>query len=307
MTTKHLIPLVAGLALTVLVPASAHPAQRAAAQSFILRQTQALGAEASVAPAYGWPLKPFGRQHPVRAFFDDPRIGRHGGMSFHFGIDIAAPDGTPVYAVRGGILYLGHGSLSVASGGGHEFGYWHVRAAAGLREHQIVHEHQLLGTITPGWGHVHFAERTREGYVNPLRPGALGPYTDPVAPTVAAVTVEPRGTGFRLIAHAYDTTWPAVPGPWGDEPVTPALLRWRLGARGPWHVAADFRRRLLDRSRFASVYAPETRQNHEAAPGSYAFFLAHDWKPAHGTYRIEVEASDTRGNRTVGSALITVG
>jgi DNA-binding CsgD family transcriptional regulator len=30
--------------------------------------------------SYGWPLKPFDRQHPVRSFFDDPRrpLTRHG-------------------------------------------------------------------------------------------------------------------------------------------------------------------------------------------------------------------------------------
>src|SRR5881394_3082422 len=68
----------------------------------------------AVAAAYGWPLKPFDRQHPVRAFLNDPRIGRRGSHAFHFGIDIAAPDGTPVYSVTGGTLYLGHGSLAVS-------------------------------------------------------------------------------------------------------------------------------------------------------------------------------------------------
>src|SRR5262245_57312365 len=43
---------------------------------------------------YGWPVKPFNRQHPVRAFLNDPRIGSNGGTSFHFGIDVSAPDGT---------------------------------------------------------------------------------------------------------------------------------------------------------------------------------------------------------------------
>ena len=306
MTTARLIPIAAAVAAAALVPVSVRSAPDVATRSFVLRQTQTLGDEPTVAPAYGWPLEPFGRQHPVRAFLDDPRIGHEGGRAFHFGIDIAAPDGTPVYAVEGGILYLSHGSLSVVSGPHHEFGYWHVRAAANLREHQIVHKHQLLGTIAAGWGHVHFAERTRDEYVNPLRPGGLGPYIDPVAPTGAGITVEPHGACLQLVARAYDTTWPPVPGPWAHEPVTPALLRWRVGSSGPWHVAADFRRHMLNRSRFASVYAAETRQNHRDEPGSYAFFLSHDWKPADGTYRIEVEASDTRGNRAIGSTRITV-
>ena len=62
-------------------------------------------AGASTASAYGWPVKPFDRQHPVRGFFGDPRIGMtpkgmHSG--FHFGIDISCPNGTPVYATLDG-------------------------------------------------------------------------------------------------------------------------------------------------------------------------------------------------------------
>jgi murein DD-endopeptidase MepM/ murein hydrolase activator NlpD len=306
MTTARLIPIAAALVAAALAPVSVQSAPDVAARTFALRQTQTLGNEPTVPPAYGWPVKPFNRQHPVRAFLDDPRIGHEGGTAFHFGIDVAAPDGTPVYAVEGGILYLSRGSLSVASGPHHEFGYWHVRAAAGLRQHQIVHKHQRLGTIATGWGHVHFAERLHDEYVNPLRPGALGPYTDPVPPTVADIRVAPHGTSFQLVAHAYDTTWPPVPGPWTNEPVTPALLRWRIGSDGAWHVTADFRERMLDRNLFASVYAPETRQNHQGRPGAYAFFLSHAWKPADGSYDIEVEAADTRGNRAVGSIRITV-
>lgn len=306
MKTTRLISVAAALAASAFAAAApAQAAPHASSRTFALRDTRTLGNLPAVAPAYGWPVKPFDRQHPVRAFLDDPRIGREGGSAFHFGIDVAAPDGTPVYAVEGGRLYLSHGSLAVVAGPHHTFGYWHVRAAAGLREHQVVRRHQLLGTIAPGWGHVHFAERIGNAYVNPLRPGALGPYTDPVAPTVAAVSVRRGAHGLQLVAHAYDTTWPPVPGPWQNEPVTPALLRWRIGTAA-WHVAADFRLRMLDRGRFASVYAPETTQNHEGHAGTFAFFLAHEWKPADGTYRIEVEASDTRGNRALGSFDITV-
>ena len=185
------------------------------------------------------------------------------------------------------------------------FGYWHVRRDPALVEHQGVRRHQLLGWIAPGWGHVHFAERIRGVYVNPLRPGALGPYSDPVAPSVDSISILRAGHSFTVIARAHDTTWPPVPGPWANEPVTPALLQWRVGTTGPWHVAADFRQRLLDSDAFGSVYAPQTTQNHQGKPGTFAFFLSHDWRPADGTYRIQVAASDTRGNRSVGSVEIT--
>ena len=44
------------------------------------------------------PVKPFDEQHPVRGFFCDPRIGAKGSKAFHFGVDVAAPDGTAVAA-----------------------------------------------------------------------------------------------------------------------------------------------------------------------------------------------------------------
>jgi len=39
---------------------------------------------------YPWPLEPFDRPHPVRGYFNDPRISGS-SRAFHFGIDIAAP------------------------------------------------------------------------------------------------------------------------------------------------------------------------------------------------------------------------
>src|SRR3954470_13644148 len=107
-------------------PTPARPHNGAAAVTLTPHQTRTRGHAKTVAPKYGWPLKPFDRQHPVRAFLNDPRIGRHGSRAFAFGIAISAPDGTRVYAGTGGILYLACGSLSVDSGGHHEFGYWHI-------------------------------------------------------------------------------------------------------------------------------------------------------------------------------------
>lgn len=250
---------------------------------------------------YDWPVRPFDRQHPVRAFLDDPRIGDKGGKAFHFGIDIAAPDGTAVYAVEAGTVYFDSpvALCVVALDGSHSFGYWHI--VPGVKSHQVVKRHQLIGWIGKGWGHLHFAERRNSTYVNPLRPGGLGPYADRTVPTVDAV----RLTAAGLSAVAHDTPSPRVPGTWAGEPVTPALLRWRTVGRagaGTWHTAADFRSRMLPASKFDTIYTPETRQNHEGEPGRFSFYLAH--APAARTLlrdasAVEVEATDTAGNRVV--------
>src|SRR5690349_19886335 len=67
------------------------------------------------AHAYQWPVKPFHVQHPIRGSFGDPRTvfagppsadGLRGPCvcSFHEGVDISAPDGTPVYPVESGTV-----------------------------------------------------------------------------------------------------------------------------------------------------------------------------------------------------------
>ena len=107
---------------------------------------------------YGWPVKPFDEQHPVRGFFCDPRIGAKGSKAFHFGIDVSAPDGTAVYAVAGGTVHSeGAQNVGVVD---------RRRPLARLLAHRParpprarVRKHQLLGHIAKGWGHVHFADR----------------------------------------------------------------------------------------------------------------------------------------------------
>jgi hypothetical protein len=261
--------------------------------------------------SYSWPIKPFDRQHPVRGFFDDPRGGEGNMWSFHFGIDIAAPDGTPVYAVEAGKVFFDFPhALAVVAPDGRTFGYWHIIPQ--VRSHQFVRRHQRLGYIADGWGHVHFAEHRNGQYVNPLRPGALSPYADHTAPTISEIGLAQSVRGSSLVASAYDTTAPRVPGPWANEPVTPALLRWRLMIGHQtvirWRTAADFRSAMLPASRFASVYAPGTRQNHQGKPGLYCFSLASNLKPSTlrpGSYRVEVVATDTRGNRARATVRLT--
>lgn len=258
---------------------------------------------------YGWPVKPFDKQHAVRGFFCDPRIGDQGQKSFHFGVDVSAPDGTPVYAVEAGTVYS-EGEQNIAVIGPHEHAYWHIVPT--VRPGQRVAKHALIGHIAKAWGHVHLAERRGGRYWNPLRAGALMPFEDYGAPVVDRILAERGGlrldptalTGIvSLISEAHDNPPISAPPPWQGLPVTPALLRWRLVRDAaevvPWKIVADFRSTLIPKSRFAAVYAPGTRQNHANAPGLYRFWLVRDWdtrRHPDGSYRLDVEAADIRGN-----------
>jgi hypothetical protein len=273
---------------------------------------------------YPWPLAPFDEQHPVRGFFGDPRIGDGGGSSFHNGIDISAPDGTPVYAVAPGRVSIGGPQIVVVVTTARNFGYWHIVPA--VANGAQVPLHGLLGHIAPGWGHVHLSEHTttphpQGTYWNPLRPGAITPFHDYGPPNVTRIVNAAVLFGrVALAAEAVDHPPIPPPPPWHDVPVTPALLRWRLvGAAGPafpWRVAADFRvsfrPHVVDGSdtRFRNVYAPGTRQNHPDAPGLFRYRLAAQLDTRRypdGRYHIEVEATDSRGNTGRRRKPVTIG
>jgi len=272
--------------------------------------------------SYGWPVMPFGQQHPVRGFFGDPRIGDQGGTSFHFGIDVSVPDGTSVYSVVAGTVHLnvagGPQNIAVTSPGV-THGYWHVVPAVADGQH--VGQGALLGHVAPTWGHVHCAERTPGGpYLNPLRAGALAPFSKQQPPTVDRILAERQGhrldpnalTGIvDLIAEAHDVT-PIPPlVPYTHMPVTPALVRWRLVAHAtevvPWRTIADFRNALPDNSLYDTIYAHGTTQNHPPTAGLYRFRLAAAFDTTHhpdGSYRLDVEVADIRGNSSRGHLTI---
>ncbi len=289
------------------------------------------GASASVAatsatlqPAYGWPVKPFHRQHPVRGSFGDPRIGGR-SHSFHFGVDVSCPDGTPVYATVTGRAYISPRhpeTVSViADHGNVEFGYWHIEPTvrSGAARHRVPHGHRQGRRP---WEHVHFAEHRNGVYVNPLRPGAMGPYTDTTVPTVRAVTVKSAATALLgtpahgrvdLVAEAYDETPISISGPWHDKPLTPALLQWRLldGERAVtgWRTAVDFRLTYPSNDLWSQTYTSWTRQNKKIWDARYGFYLVHGFDTRtlrDGTYRVQVKATDIRGNTGTGSFPLTV-
>ena len=302
-------PFVASAVLVTALALSS-PAATASGRGAEFTQTRIVADRAPVRPSYGWPVKPFNRQHPVRGYLNDPRNGN--GNDFHFGIDISARDGTAVYAVEAGQVSLENEHAVGVTGPTRTFSYWHIRPA--VRSGQRVRMHQLLGHVLAKAGHVHFAERVGGVCVNPLRAGGIGPYVDRTPPTVSSVEFVRNGrqvnakalTGrFDIVVEAYDTTPMLVPEPWSRLPVTPALIRWSLsyGARVvvPTQTTVDSSRQL-PRDRYDSTYAPGTFQNREGDPGHYRYYLARGFRASQlraGVGRLRIEASDTRGNVVV--------
>ena len=251
------------------------------------------------AHAYGWPLKPFDRQHAVRGAFDDPRFGRF----FHFGVDISARDGTAVYAVASGTVFTYSDAIAVRQPGGHEFSYWHVRAT--VPEHSFVKKGEKIGVVRVGFGHVHFAEFDGHTYVNPLRRGGLSPFRDTTAPVVGPIDVDQSNGRMKATVRAFDVPPIAPPAPWRRAIWTPEIVRWRLLENGapvvPWTIAVDFRT-FHPASEYTAIYAPATRQNRPHRPGTYVFWLTHGISLLDGVYAIQVQAWDTRGNTGSASA-----
>src|SRR6059058_1814362 len=151
--TATMFLLAAAIGVGALAGRTAIPAQNSTAAI-----SQSSAAETS-ASSYGWPVKPFDRQHPVRGSFADPRsifVGaptRRGLMtsacacSYHQGIDVAAADGTSVYPVRSGVVRVVTPDwVQVDSSGGVAFQYWHIASVVHVGDH-VAERRTVLGKI----------------------------------------------------------------------------------------------------------------------------------------------------------------
>lgn len=276
----------------------------------------AAGAYARSAGAYTWPVKPFKKEHAIRGTFGDPRyhLGPESELSaFHFGVDVVAPDGAPVYSVSPGVVLRRHNdSVTIGRDSGRRFGYWHIHPV--VKSGTYVRLHQLLGHVITGWGHVHFAESMKGSYRNPLRRGALTPFVDQTVPVVDSIQLLTQFGGpgvdpnrvigpIDVAASIYDLPPVVPPAPWDVARLAPASVSWKILNSADDTVesgrSVTFTPGLPRNPLYPFIYAPGTYQNKPHRPGLYIFWVAHELDTAalpDGTYTLEVLASDTRSN-----------
>ena len=295
---------------------------------------------------FGYPVKPFDREHPIRANFGDPRsnfrgpptldtvLHGAGSFSFHQGVDIAAPNGTAVYPVLDGIVTKASGDwVGVRADSGRGFEYWHIRPLVKVGEHVRARK-TILGRIMKPAGHVHLTEYQDGKVVNPVAPGRLTPYHDRTRPSIESISFRRSDTGpellpgfvrgpVEIVVDAEDTPSMPVRGTWRNLPVSPALITWQVRSWAgktvvPRRVAVDFRTTQPSNSAFWDVYARGTYQNMTVFGPHYSFlqrgcFLfkltprPFDTRTLHdGVYDLLVTASDIRGNSRSSSLRFTV-
>jgi len=289
------------------------------------------------ASAYPWPIKPFNQQHPIRANFGDPRtlfwntmltdgLQGPGFFQFHNGIDIAAPEGTPVYPIRSGTVSLIDAAAVLVRAHGQKFQYFHIIPTVHNGEH-VIAQRTVLGHVMHAANHVHLTEIRGDRVWNPLARGGISPYVDRTTPKVDAIFARPIGSllpldtdtlcgTVSLIAAAHDTPPLRVPGTFAGFPVSPALLTWSLvRLDGPVYIptvaAADFRTTLPLVRNFWDVYARGSYQNTPrfsnqqfSMPGRFLYNLANPFDThsyPNGRYEVRVHVSDMRGNWSDGT------
>jgi murein DD-endopeptidase MepM/ murein hydrolase activator NlpD len=296
----------------------------------------ALAASAG-ASAYPWPIKPFHAQHPIRANFGDPRtrfwntmltdgLQGPGLFQFHNGIDIAAPEGTPVYPILSGTVKLIDGSAMLVRSPGRKFQYFHIKPTVHDGQH-VIAQRTVLGHVIHAANHVHLTEIRGRRVWNPLARGGIAPYVDRTAPQVDEIFARPIGSLVPIdsetlpcqmvsfVAAAHDTPPLQVPGTFAGFPVSPALVTWSLTRLDglvyvPWISAADFRTTLPAVRSFWNVYARGSYQNAPRfsnqqfqMPGRFLYNLTGTFNPRsypNGTYEVRVQVSDMRGNWSEG-------
>ena len=117
-------------------------------------------------PIYGEISSPYGwRVHPITK-----------RLSFHTGLDIAAPEGTPIFAAESGIVTFagrkgGYGLLIIVKSGKYQILYGHLSKIC-VYNGQFVKKGQLIGRVgNTGLStgpHLHFEVRIDGKHTNPV-------------------------------------------------------------------------------------------------------------------------------------------
>src|SRR5829696_6889598 len=300
-------------------------------------------AAAPAAHAYGWPLKPFNKAHPIRGNFGDPRSvfsdpflpsGVLGGCacSFHNGVDISGVPGQALYPVVTGVAHVPNlSAVTVRASRGRVFKYMHITPTV-YDGQRVTAYKTVIGHIDAVAAHVHLSEIDDSIVINPLGTRHLKPYADHTKPHVSSLLLRaPNGKAFQtrgiagsveLVAQAYDTPALPVPGSWYGYPVAPAVISWALLAGNRYVVqpttAVDFRYTMPLPREFWNVYARGTYQNkprfgnqqYRDWPGHFQFKLTRGLfdtrKLADGIYTLRVMVEDTSGNKTTKVEAITI-
>lgn len=294
--------------------------------------------------SYHYPVKPFDRQHPIRGSFGDPRTltsetfgdtsaADPGSFTFHNGVDIVAATGTQVYPVVSGVVRVLSGdAIVVRTSDGRAFQYFHIspRVVTGSR---VVAYRTVLGTVRPRFRHVHMSEIDGFQVHNPADPGHLEPYRDHTLPSVIELrftdehgaALDPGRLHGRVLiaAKAEDSPPVPVPGEWFGHPVAPALVSWRITAKGvtlkPETVVVDFRKTEPPNRDFWHVYASGTYQNFPVFAHTYFFRYAGQYmfnltgaaaldtrRYPNGRLGVTVDVADVCGNRSSFSETVSI-
>ena len=219
-----------GLRLDVW-PFSLSPRQRPTTPSDALPPYWADGLSCSVACGApgsipGWPLKPFHKQHAIRAGINELRPA-----NFHVAVDIEARNSQPVYAIQSGyasVRYRGTADVNVDVG---NFYYWHINPAVSDGQYVVAYK-TVIGRVLDSFYHVALSEGSTSDYLNPLRPGgSLRPYANTEPPVIGVPHIFSDG---RVIVGAFGPQSFVQTGmPYETPVLAPSSLAWRLyDARG---------------------------------------------------------------------------
>ncbi len=312
----------------------------------LIRDTPAFGIGTAPTRKLRWPVKPFDGPHGVRGTFGEVRglIGVAGAKGLtgaplhefldrlnpvlpagrriiHHGIDIIAPDLTPVYALTDGVAQWGGGanySRFVRVG---DFEYVHLKDP--IREGARVKAFTtVIGKVFPGQEHVHFTRWAGGRPVNPLGFGGMANYVDTAPPEIhellayrtdgSKVGLDAINGGVALFVNATDVQSRdgnhtgvyklgyAIKDANGATVVGPYKCV-QMDVAPPEAIGNILYTTQSTRHRFTPIFWIRLTVKSPSADG-----LLHTGHLPPGPYSVEITAADIAGNTTSRGFRITI-